>query len=242
MSNDNNHLIVALDGINTKQAFAIVDELGDSVQCYKVGMDLFYEMGHEKLSELTKRGKQLFIDLKLHDIPSTVRNSVKSLCQFQPEFISVHAGGGFKMLKAAVEGAEEWASENGKKRPKIIAITILTSISEQDWVDVGSENSIRETVLRMSLTCKEAGVDGVMASPQECSSIRALCGSAFIIVTPGIRLVPEKNADQARTATPIQAFSGGADYIVVGRPILNASSHSTVVKTILENIAQNNSK
>lgn len=238
MSNINNHLIVALDGTNSKQAFEIVDELGNSVQYYKIGMDLFYEMRHEDLSEFIKRGKRLFIDLKLHDLPSMVHHSVKSLCQFQPEFISVNASGGLKMVKAAVEGTREWAQQNNKIRPKIIAVTVLTSLSEQDWADVGSENSIREAVLRMALMCKEAGADGVMASPQESSSIRALCGSDFIIVTPGIRLIPGQNSDQARTATPIQALSGGTDYIVVGRPILNASSHRAVVKTILENISQ----
>ncbi|WP_371381262.1 orotidine-5'-phosphate decarboxylase [Sporomusa aerivorans] len=238
MKKVNEHLIVALDGMNSKQALAIVDELGDAVQYYKVGMDLFYKMDNGELLAFVEKGKRLFIDLKLHDIPSMVQSSIKSLCQFQPEFLSVHASGGLKMLKAAVKGAEEWARENHTARPKIIAITVLTSLSEQDWADVGAENSIREAVLRMSLVCKEAGVDGVIASPQESSSIRALCGPDFIIATPGIRLMPDPNSDQARTATPVQALSGGTDYIVVGRPILHAASHGEVVKAILENISQ----
>ena len=237
MKKANEHLIVALDGLDSKQALAIVNELGDSVQYYKVGMDLFYKMNNDELLEFAGKGKGLFIDLKLHDIPSMVKSSIKALCQFQPEFVSVHASGGLKMLKAAVEGAKEGAKESQTGRPKIIAITVLTSLSEQDWADVGAENSIREAVLRMALACKEAGVDGVIASPQESSSIRALCGPDFTIITPGIRLQPDPSSDQARTATPMQALSGGSDYIVVGRPIVHAASHSEVVKAILENIS-----
>lgn len=236
MKSASEHLIVALDGLTGIEAAKIVSELADSVRFYKVGMDLFYKMNSEQLLAFARNGKGLFIDLKLHDIPSMVQSSVETLCQFQPEFISVHAAGGLKMLKAAVDGARLGAAKLNIKQPKIIAITILTSLSEQDWADIGAENSLREAVLRMALTCKEAGVDGVIASPQESSSIRALCGEGFLIITPGIRLFPDPESDQARTATPRQALAGGSDYIIVGRPILHADAPGEVVDAILANL------
>ena len=233
MQKGTNRLVVALDLPTAEEAINLVDILGDLVQYYQVGMDQFYGRGHAILNELASRNKKVLFDLKLHDIPTTVGKSVTGLCQFCPAFITLHAAGGVKMLQAGLQAATQWAEEANQPRPKILAITILTSIGERDWMDLGYQNSIRESVLRMSVMCKEAGIDGVIASPQESMNIRSLCGADFIIVTPGIRLFPQHKGDQKRTATPAEALRGGADYLVVGRPIFSASDPLQVVKKFL---------
>lgn len=226
-------LIVALDVPTTEQAISVVDSLGELVQYYKVGMEAFYGMGHAVLAQIAGRGKKTFLDLKLHDIPTTVTRTVTTLCQFSPAFLTLHAAGGSKMLKAAIGAADEWSAKTKQPRPKLLAITVLTSISESDWVDIGYQSPIRESVLRMSVMCKEEGLDGVVASPREAGAIRALCGPDFLIVTPGIRLLPEEHGDQMRTATPSQALKVGANYLIVGRPIVSAANPREVAASIL---------
>ena len=239
MDKETDRLIVALDLDTTEAAIKLVDTLGNLVQYYQVGMEAFYGMGHTILNQLASRDKKLFLDLKLHDIPTTVGRSVQALCQFSPAFITLHATGGIKMLQTGLQAAKQWAETAHQPRPKLLAITVLTSIGERDWVDIGHQNCIRESVLRMSVMCKEAGIDGVIASPQEAMAIRALCGADFIIVTPGIRLIPDNKGDQTRTATPAQALKSGADYLVVGRPIFSASDPLSVVKNIMAEMKNN---
>lgn len=234
MTETEQRLIVALDVSSAEEALYIVDELGELVQYYKVDMDMFYGMGHTVLAQLMSRGKKIFFDLKLHDIPTMVTKTVKVLCQFNPAFLTLHAAGGAKMLKAAVEAADEWAAKPNRVRPKLLAITVLTSIGESDWVEIGYQSPIRESVLRMAMMCKETGLDGVIASPQEAAAIRALCGPEFLIATPGIRLGREAHADQSRIATPQQALKVGADYLIMGRSILSAPNPREVVRNILE--------
>jgi orotidine-5'-phosphate decarboxylase len=236
IENTTNRLIVALDVPTRERAIGVVDSLGDLVQYYKVGMEAFYGMGHAVLAQIAGRGKKTFLDLKLHDIPTTVTRTVTTLCQFSPAFLTLHAAGGSKMLKAAIGAANEWAGKTNQPRPKLLAITVLTSIGESDWVEIGYQSPIRESVLRMSVMCKEEGLDGVVASPREAGAIRALCGSDFLIVTPGIRLLPEERGDQMRTATPAQALKVGADYLVVGRPILSADNPREVAVNIINNM------
>lgn len=229
-------LIVALDVPDGEAALTVVDKLGDAISCYKVGMDIFYGLGHTVLAQIAGRGKKLFIDLKLHDIPTTVGRTVSGLCQFSPAFITLHAAGGAKMLQAAVEAAQTWAERYGRPRPRLLAITVLTSIGEGDWAEMGYQSPIREAVLRLSVMCKEAGLDGVVASPQEAAAIHALCGAEFLVVTPGIRLPQESPGDQTRTATPSQALRAGADYLVVGRPITAASDPAAVTAQIIQDM------
>jgi orotidine-5'-phosphate decarboxylase len=236
MEKANSRLIIALDVPTLEDVTHIVDTVGDLVDCYKVGMEAFYGMGHTVLAQLASRNKKVFVDLKLHDIPTTVSKTVKALCQFSPAFITLHAAGGVKMLKAAMEEADIWAARYQRPRPKLLAITVLTSLGERDWVEIGYQSPIRESVLRMAVMCKEAGMDGVVAAPQEASAIRALCGSDFLIVTPGIRLQPERNGDQTRTATPAQALKAGAHYLVVGRPILSVADPRKEVTSILQDM------
>lgn len=229
-------LIVALDVATTDKAIHIIDALGDRVQCYKVGMEAFYGLGHTLLAQISSRGKKVFIDLKLHDIPTTVARTVTTLCQFSPAFLTLHAAGGSKMLNAAVEATNAWARQSNRPRPKLIAITVLTSIGERDWVEIGYQSPIRESVLRMAIMCKEVGMDGVIASTREAAAIRALCGPDFLIITPGIRLESEQNGDQSRTATPSQALKAGADYLVIGRPISSADDPCRVAEDILNDM------
>lgn len=229
-------LIVALDVPTAEQAIRVVDSLGDLVQYYKVGMEAFYGMGHAVLAQIAGRGKKTFLDLKLHDIPTTVSRTVTTLCNFSPAFLTLHAAGGSKMIKAAIDAADEWAAKTAWPRPKLLAITVLTSIGESDWVEIGYQSPIRESVLRMSIMCKEEGLDGVVASPREAGAIRALCGPDFLIVTPGIRILPEEHGDQMRTATPAQALKVGANYLVVGRPIVSADNPRKVAAEIIKNM------
>ena len=232
--NNAERLIVALDMPTTEQVMKAVDTLGDAVSYYKIGMESFYGMGHTVLAQMASRNKRIFLDLKLHDIPNTVARSVKALCQFSPAMTTLHAAGGPAMLKAAVEAADEWSSQANRPRPKLVAITVLTSLGEQDWASMGHQKNIRESVLRLSMMCREAGIDGVVASPQEAASIRALCGSDFLIVTPGIRPLNQEHGDQTRTATPAEALKAGSDYLVVGRPILAAADPKSAAQAILQ--------
>lgn len=234
MPNTTERLIVALDLPTTDQAMKAVDTLGDTVSHYKIGMESFYGMGHTVLAQMASRGKRIFLDLKLHDIPNTVARSIKALCQFSPAMTTLHAAGGPTMLKAAIDAADEWAAQSGRPRPKLVGITVLTSLGEQDWAAMGHQKNIRESVLRYSMMCREAGMDGVVASPQEAASIRALCGGDFLIVTPGIRPLNQEHGDQTRTATPAEALKSGADYLVVGRPILAASDPKVAATAILK--------
>lgn len=227
-------LIVALDLPTTEQAMNAVDNLGDTVGYYKVGMESFYGMGHTVLAQMASRGKDIFLDLKLHDIPNTVGRGVKALCEFAPKMTTLHAAGGPTMLKAAIDAADEWSARTGRPRPKLVAITVLTSLGEQDWVAMGHQKNIRESVLRLSMMCKEVGMDGVVASPQEAAAIRALCGNNFLIVTPGIRPANNEAGDQSRTATPAEALKAGSDYLVVGRPILGAADPKAAAALILK--------
>jgi orotidine-5'-phosphate decarboxylase len=232
--NNSERLIVALDMPTTEQVMKAVDTLGDTVGYYKIGMESFYGMGHTVLAQMASRNKRIFLDLKLHDIPNTVARSIKALCQFSPAMTTLHAAGGPKMLKAAVEAADEWSAQSNRPRPKLVAITVLTSLGEQEWAAMGHQKNIRESALRLSMMCREAGIDGVVASPQEAASIRALCGNDFLIVTPGIRPLNQEHGDQTRTATPAEALKAGSDYLVVGRPILAAPDPQAAAKAILQ--------
>ena len=183
---------------------------------------------------MAARRKNVFLDLKLHDIPNTVGNGIKSLCRFAPVLTTIHAAGGPSMLKAAVEGAQEGAAKWNVPRPKLLGITVLTSISETEWATIGYTSAVRDSVIRLATLCREAGVDGVVASPQEAAAIRAACGKDFLIVTPGVRPAGGDKGDQSRVATPAQALQDGADFLVVGRPILAAADPRAAALAILE--------
>lgn len=230
-------LIVALDVHTEADVKRLVEQLGDSVNHYKVGMELFYSIGYDIVLWLTKfKHKKVFLDLKLHDIPNTTAMGLSSLIEQGAGMLNIHAGGGFTMMKTAAERIKIEAERQNIERPKLIAVTILTSINEEDWKGLGYQCSIREQVLRLAELAKKAGLDGVVASPQEAEAIREACGEEFLIVTPGVRPAGAAINDQSRIATPAQAFKNGASHIVVGRPIIAAEDPFKAATAILEEI------
>ncbi len=223
MTTTRDRLIVAMDLSTLESVKCTLDNIGDAVSYYKIGMESFYSLGEAALSLMAANRKKVFLDLKLHDIPNTVSRSVKALCSYAPAMTTLHAAGGPAMLKAAVEAAAEASAQLDQERPKLLGITVLTSIDETEWAAVGHTRSIRDSVLRLAEMCRQSGMDGVVASPQEAAAIRQCCGPDFLIVTPGIRPLYGDKGDQSRTATPAEALRNGADFLVVGRPIVAAA-------------------
>lgn len=225
-------LIVALDVESARQARKIIRQLVPLVRFYKVGLKLFSEEGPPLVREIKSKGYQVFLDLKLHDIPNTVSQSIGSLVKLEVDFLTIHASGGLEMMRAAVESARQSAKQLKKKKPKIFAVTVLTSL--EDLNPLGIHDSVPRQVLRLAQLAKQAGVEGIVCSPQELSPIRKSLGNSLLLLTPGIRLEDSAQQDQRRIATPIQALTEGADYLVIGRPILEASDPQAVVKKLLK--------
>ena len=227
-------LIVALDFHTMDDVKKLVHELGDSVSYYKVGMELFYSVGAPVVTWLREQGKQVFLDLKLHDIPNTVAGGLCSLMNLGADMLNVHAQGGYTMLHTAAERLHEAAAAQNILCPKLIAITILTSMNQSDWQGLGQEIPIREQVVRLAKLTQSAGLDGVVASPQEAAAIREVCGEDFLIVTPGVRPAGASLDDQSRIATPAQALKNGASQLVIGRPIRAAENPRAAALAILK--------
>lgn len=234
MSDD--RLIVALDVHSMEDVKRLVGELGDSVSFYKVGMELFYSVGPEVVTWLKSEGKQVFLDLKLHDIPNTVAEGLCSLMRLGADILDVHTSGGYAMMKAAAERLKKAADEQGIARPKLIGITVLTSINQDEWKDMGNVVNIKGQVVRLAKLAQKAGLDGVVASPQEAELIREACGDGFIVVTPGIRPAGSSLDDQSRVATPEWALRNGSTHLVVGRPIRSAAKPREAALAIIKEI------
>jgi orotidine-5'-phosphate decarboxylase len=234
----NNKLIVALDMASMDKVKEMVECLGEDVNFYKVGMELFYALGQETVDYLRSLNKEVFLDLKLHDIPNTVAQGVTSLTSLGASMITVHAAGGQAMMQATAAAADRQAGILGINRPKIVAITVLTSISQQEWTALGSTLKISEQVVRLARLAQQAGLDGVVASPQEAALIRAACGENFLIVTPGIQPQGSATNDQSRTATPAAALMAGANHLVIGRPITKAANPAQAAKQILDEMEE----
>lgn len=225
-------IIVALDVPTVAAAFKLVDRIGDAASFYKVGPPLYTRGGGEVVRELRKRGKRVFLDLKFHDIPNTVARAVEAAAELDVDLLTLHATGGGAMIRAAREAVAEGG-------PKILAVTILTSFGIDDAEQVWGKslNSLREEVARLGALAAECGADGVVASPLEAEALKRRYGPGFLVVTPGIRPVGGKAGDQTRTATAGEAVRAGADYIVVGRPVIEADDPQAVVRQMHEDIA-----
>ncbi|MFR4827202.1 MAG: orotidine-5'-phosphate decarboxylase [Veillonella nakazawae] len=227
-------LIVALD-VSTMDAMKeIVTSLGDAVSFYKVGMELFYAEGEQTVRYLQEQNKQVFLDLKLHDIPNTVAHGVSSLTRLGANLITMHGQGGPVMMKAAVQAARETAEQLGVERTKLLAITVLTSFDDEAWTATGGQLPISDQVIRLAKLAKECGMDGVVCSALEAKMIREACGDDFLIVTPGIRPSFAATDDQKRIATPASALQDGASRLVIGRPITQAENPREAVRLIIE--------
>ena len=223
-------LIVALDFHTLDDVQKLVGELGDSVNFYKVGMELFYSVGPGVVEWLKSRDKKIFLDLKLHDIPNTVAGGLCSLMNLGADILNVHASGGFTMMKTAADALHAEAARRGIQCPKLIAITVLTSIGDAEWFGA---KKISEQVVEFATLAKNAGLDGVVASPQEARLIRDACGENFLIVTPGVRPAGANIDDQSRIATPAAALKSGATHLVIGRPIRAAQNPRLAAEKIL---------
>jgi orotidine-5'-phosphate decarboxylase len=207
-------LIVALDVPNRERAFDLVKKLGDTVQFYKIGLQLQFAGGLQVADELIKQGKKVFLDSKICDIEETVRGAVASVANMGVDFLTVHGNG--KSIQAALEGR--------KSHPlKILSVTVLTSLDAHDMADLGLSCSVEDLVMMRARKALDAGCDGVIASGKEAHKIRELAGDRLLIVTPGIRSKNVPHHDQKRVATPNEAIAAGADYLVVGREILENS-------------------
>ena len=229
-------IIVALDFPTAEDAQAVVTELGDAIIYYKVGMELFYAAGPEMLKFLKANGKKVFLDLKLQDIPNTVAKSLAVLTGLGADIMNVHAVGGAKMMREAVASVHAEAQRLNIECPKLIAVTVLTSMDDEQWAQLNYAKPIAEEVVDLAKLAKASGMDGVVASPQEAAAIRQACGPEFLIVTPGVRPQGSATNDQSRIATPSGALKNGASHLVIGRPITKAENKKVAVENILAEI------
>ena len=212
-------VIIACDFATAEQTFAFLERFGDKRPYVKIGMELFYATGPQMVQKLKERGHKVFLDLKLHDIPNTVKKSMSVLSHLGADMCNLHAAGTRAMMEAALEGL----TRPDGTRPLLIAVTQLTSTSEQRMrEELLIDRTVEETVLHYARNARKAGLDGVVCSPLEAGSVHRSCGADFITVTPGVRFAGGDVGDQVRVMTPAQAKEIGSDYIVVGRPITAA--------------------
>ena len=232
-------LIVSLDMTDITEIRSLVEKLGARVLYYKIGAVPFTFFGPEIITYLKAKEKKIMLDLKYHDIPNTVARACEGALKMGVDLITVHASGGFSMLEEAVKAILTGAS-GASEKPKLLGITVLTSIDEAYFKDLfgNVQRTLAEQVIFLAQLARSAGLDGVVASPREIVPIRQCCGDDFLIVTPGIRPAQKDvmQDDQARTMTPAQAIKAGADYIVVGRPIVKAEDPVAAAEAILKEI------
>lgn len=232
-----NPILVALDVESAAKAVALANALRGAVGGYKIGKQLFTAEGPAMVRELAERGDRVFLDLKFHDIPNTVAGAVQSAVATGAWMVNVHASGGSAMMKAAAESARKTAEALGRPRPLVIGVTVLTSMNDAAFAEIGVSRGIQAQVVHLARLAKASGLDGVVASPQETAAIREACGPDFQIVTPGIRPADQQGKDdQARTLTPKEAMAAGASYLVIGRPITGAPSPREAAEKILASL------
>jgi orotidine-5'-phosphate decarboxylase len=223
-------LIVALDVSSAAEAQALVNRIGEAAGIYKVGLQLFTAEGPGVVRELVNSGRRVFLDLKLHDIPNTVSHAAKAAVELGAHMLTVHASGGGAMLRAAAEAA------GGKLM--VLAVTVLTSLNDEDMQETGVSGRVSDQALRMAALAQSAGCKGIITSPREAPLIRKSLGEGFVIVTPGVRPAGADLNDQQRVATPAQAIMNGASHIVVGRPITHASDPARAARAIISEMEQ----
>jgi orotidine-5'-phosphate decarboxylase len=217
-----NEIIVALDVDTPAEAHALADTLRGAVGGFKVGSQLFTSQGPSVVADLVANGDRVFLDLKFHDIPNTVAGAAAAASRLGVWMLNVHASGGAGMMRAAADAARAEARKVGRNPPLVIAVTVLTSMDAAALAELGVQSPVASHVEHLASLAQHAGLDGVVASPQELPLVRARCGSSFLIVTPGIRGAADAKGDQQRTMAAEEALAAGANYLVVGRPITRA--------------------
>jgi orotidine-5'-phosphate decarboxylase len=232
MDDARERLIVALDVSSSAAAQKIVTAIGDSVRTYKVGKQLFTAEGPQVVRDLVSAGRKVFLDLKYHDIPNTVAAAVREAARLNVSMVTVHASGGGRMLRAAVEAAHELSP-----RLMVLAVTVLTSLDDSDLEKMGVRGRVVDQVMRLAALALANGCHGVVASAKEASDLRSELGNKFAIVTPGVRPAGTGQGDQVRVVTPTEAIAAGATHIVVGRPITDAADPAAEARAILGQIS-----
>ena len=226
-----NRLAVALDLPDEHEALKLVDRLGDTCHWFKVGMELYYAAGNKIIEKLRDRGFKVFLDLKLHDIPNTVAGAVRSAAKAGASLLTIHATGGAAMMSAAAEAASAPVS------PRLLAVTVLTSMDANQLAGIGITASPADQVLRLARLAKNSGINGMVCSAEEVALLRKETGPDSLLVIPGIRPAGSTIEDQKRIATPAQAIADGASMLVVGRPITRAADPAAAAQAILNEIA-----
>ena len=233
-----NKLLIALDVDDRARALSLVDDLKDIVGGFKVGSQLFLSEGPEIIETLTAQGARIFLDLKFHDIPNTVANTVSAAVKMGVWMLTVHTMGGIDMLRAAEKAAIDSAKMTKHTKPIIVGVTVLTSHNPENLPALGITRPLASQVKSLALMAKEAGLDGVVCSPLEAASLREQCGQDFVLVTPGIRShhSTTQDDDQKRTLGPSEALRAGSNYLVVGRPVIAAQDPRAAAKEIVSQL------
>ncbi len=231
----NSDVIVACDFASAEATYAFLDKFSERKPFVKIGMELYYSAGPEIVREIKRRGHKIFLDLKLHDIPNTVKKAMAVLSELDVDIVNLHAAGGADMMRAAIEGL----TKADGSRPKLIAVTMLTSIDQQRMNDeLLIDGELNDIVMRYAMNAKNAGLDGVVCSPLEAGKVHELCGGDFLTVTPGIRFAEGAQGDQQRVTTPAKAKIIGSDFIVVGRPITAADDPVAAYEKCLKDFVE----
>ena len=231
----NRDVIVACDFASAEATYAFLDRFTGKKPFVKIGMELYYSAGPEIVREIKRRGHKIFLDLKLHDIPNTVKKAMAVISGLDVDIVNLHAAGGSDMMRAAIEGL----TRADGSRPKLIAVTMLTSIDQQRMNDeLLIDGELNDIVMRYAMNAKNAGLDGVVCSPLEAGKVHEFCGSDFLTVTPGIRFAEGAQGDQQRVTTPAKAKVIGSDLIVVGRPITASDDPVAAYEKCLKDFAE----
>jgi len=236
-SHAHERVLVALDTPDLAQAARLTRALRGAVGGIKVGKEMFTAQGPDGVRAVSG-GERLFLDLKFHDIPNTVAGAVRAAVHLRPFLLTVHAAGGRAMMQAAAEAAREAAEDAETQRPRLLAITVLTSLDETDLEALGQRGPVREQVKRLAALARDSGLDGAVCSPHEIEALRTLCGPDFTLVVPGIRPAWAAAGDQKRVMAPAEAVAAGANYLVIGRPITGQADPLAAAQKITEELSE----
>ena len=231
-----NPIIAALDVPTTEQAHQLIDQIGDQVGAFKVGMELFTAAGPDIIRRIRSTKAAVFLELKFHDIPNTVAKAVASAVRLDVQMLTIHAHGGLTMMKAAEEAAQETANELGQEAPLVLGVSVLTSMDETDLSEIGIDTPLPDQVQRVVELGLKAGLRGFVCSPLEIERLRSFIPATTQLVTPGIRMASDAKGDQKRTKSPKEALDSGASHLVIGRPIYGAPDPAEALGKILASI------
>jgi orotidine-5'-phosphate decarboxylase len=231
-----NPIIAALDVPTAEEALKLAGEIAPAVGAFKIGSELFTAAGPDIVHRVRATGASVFLDLKFHDIPNTVAKSVAAAVQLDVQMLTVHTSGGFDMLRAAEQAAEEGARKAGRTPPLVLGVTVLTSLNADALREIGLDAKVEDQVRRLALVATRAGLRGLVCSPQEVARLKQVIPPDMQLVTPGIRTGAEKADDQKRTLTPKEAIAAGANWLVIGRPIYAADNPRAAAENILHSL------